>query len=263
MPKFYQIMGVAGVDPDERRSAHLLEAIFQWIMVLIIFWLLLQSYMIQNNYISPTHVILLRWLIWGFFVTETIVVTLLCKQHWHYLLSNWLNLFIIIIAFPVLWEHGTEVSILRIARVVIILYLLLPLGRRSDKSLSATRFGVILLLFVITTLMAGLFLSYIDADIGGPWNGIWWAFQTVTTVGYGDILPKTVGGRIFSILFMLVGVGLLATLSASFAYFLLNRRNSLQKSEAKESRILDEIKIMQQAIEELKQQADNEHKKER
>jgi voltage-gated potassium channel len=252
MPKFYQIMGVAGVDSNERHSAYLTETIAQWIMIVIIFWLLLQNYLIENDYISLEQVEVIRWFIWLFFVTETITVTALCRRSLHYLAGNWLNLFIIIIAFPILWEHGTAVSILRIARVIIILYLLLPLGRRSDKALSATRFGVILILFVIITLMAGLFIAYIDPDIDGPWNGIWWAFQTVTTVGYGDILPQTLGGRIFSILFMLVGVGLLATLSASFAYFLLNRRGNIQKSEAKETQILNEIKVMQQAIEELK-----------
>ena len=65
-------------------------------------------------------------------------------------------------------------------------------------------------MFTLCTLLAGLFLAYIDTNITNPWQGIWWAFQTITTVGYGDVLPHSTGGRIFAILFMLVGVGLLA-----------------------------------------------------
>eukprot|EP00111_Clytia_hemisphaerica_P018047 TCONS_00053399-protein len=40
----------------------------------------------------------------------------------------------------------------------------------------------------------------------GVWAGIWWAFVSMTTVGYGDICPKTKPGRIFSIVWVITGV---------------------------------------------------------
>ncbi len=60
-----------------------------------------------------------------------------------------------------------------------------------------------------------------------PGNRIraWWAAVTVTTVGYGDIYPTTVGGRIIAIVVMLVGVGFLAVLTATIAsYFVKTDR---------------------------------------
>src|SRR5262249_46229598 len=47
--------------------------------------------------------------------------------------------------------------------------------------------------------------------------GVWWAVVTVTTVGYGDIYPTTVGGRIVAIMLMLAGIGFLAVLTATIA----------------------------------------------
>src|SRR6185369_15659654 len=38
------------------------------------------------------------------------------------------------------------------------------------------------------------------------WDGVWWAVVTVTTVGYGDVYPTTVAGRVVAIALMLVGV---------------------------------------------------------
>lgn len=56
---------------------------------------------------------------------------------------------------------------------------------------------------------------YIDA--------VWWSFVTATTVGYGDITPVTVPGRIIGIALMLTGTCLFATFTAFFAQFFLGK----------------------------------------
>src|SRR5262249_18745076 len=46
------------------------------------------------------------------------------------------------------------------------------------------------------------------------WQGIWWAIQTVTTVGYGDIVPKQTTGKVIAGVLMLGGLSLLAVVTA-------------------------------------------------
>lgn len=46
-------------------------------------------------------------------------------------------------------------------------------------------------------------------------DGIWWAFVTATTVGYGDISPSTPFGRIIAAILMLVGIGLSGSLTST------------------------------------------------
>ena len=46
-------------------------------------------------------------------------------------------------------------------------------------------------------------------------TGMWWAVQTVTTVGYGDDVPVTAGGKIVAAVVMLLGIGFVTVITAS------------------------------------------------
>ena len=55
------------------------------------------------------------------------------------------------------------------------------------------------------------------------WDAFWWALVTITTIGYGDIYPKTAGGRVLAIFLMFAGIGTLGISTAAIAaYFIKN-----------------------------------------
>jgi voltage-gated potassium channel len=68
----------------------------------------------------------------------------------------------------------------------------------------------------LVVLASGVAMRLLDhEEYPNVTRGIWWAVQTVTTVGYGDVTPKHVSGRIVAVLVMLWGIAFLSILVAS------------------------------------------------
>jgi voltage-gated potassium channel len=75
------------------------------------------------------------------------------------------------------------------------------------------------------------------------WNGVWWAVVTVTTVGYGDLYPRSVPGRLIAMLLMLVGIGFISVLTATIASLLVkvDRQDETDKVALALARIETEL----------------------
>ena len=77
------------------------------------------------------------------------------------------------------------------------------------------------ILLLIVGLVAWAFERDQDDDEGfdegptGIWDGFWWAGVTMSTIGYGDLVPKSVGGRILALVWMVVSMGVTAALTAA------------------------------------------------
>ena len=56
-----------------------------------------------------------------------------------------------------------------------------------------------------------------ESNIKTASDAIWWAFTTITTVGYGDVYPVTAGGRVIAALLIITGVGLFGTFTGFVA----------------------------------------------
>ena len=91
---------------------------------------------------------------------------------------------------------------------------------------------------IIAFLGLAFFLIYVSAagiwyfesevqpeNIGSVFDGFWWAVITLTTVGYGDVYPVTTGGRLLTILVLIVGLGVVSIPTAIFASALTKARD--------------------------------------
>lgn len=102
---------------------------------------------------------------------------------------------------------------------------------------------------VVTGILHSLFE---DQNLG---EGLWWALVTLTTVGYGDVGSVTAGGRLTGAALMIVGIGVLAFITANIAAYFVedDYRSELRRNiEALNQRLdrLEELLVAQAQPEE-------------
>lgn len=97
--------------------------------------------------------------------------------------------------------------------------------RRAEKFLNINGFKYMLFLSICLVIVGGIAIS--SAEDMELIDGIWWAFVTTTTVGYGDISPATALGRIIACILMVTGIGLIGSLTSTItSYFMHTQKNT-------------------------------------
>ena len=113
------------------------------------------------------------------------------------------------------------------------------------QSLTARRAAAIIAGFTLLITMGGGILERVidRQEYGTIGRGLWFALQTVTTVGYGDVTPAHTQGRIIAAVLMLTAIGFLAVITASVTASLIEsgRRRYAAQAEGDMERRLDEI----------------------
>src|SRR5262245_26508522 len=104
---------------------------------------------------------------------------------------------------------------------------------------------------ISVTIVSGIVIHFTDSEnfpnIGEGW---WWAIQTVTTVGYGDLVPTSTVGRLVATLVMLFGIGFLTIITASItSAFIEQARRRMQGSTTDLSKQLEQISARLDGIE--------------
>jgi voltage-gated potassium channel len=172
------------------------------------------------------------WLIWAVFVLDYLFMVLTVEERWAYTRRNWLKVLIIVLSFPLMPELLALVRMARLARLVR-LSRVITVTTRGLHATKSSLAGKSLMYVASTTGLlvitgASLLLILEPATVHEDfWGSVWWAMVTVTTVGYGDIAPATLPGRLAAVVLMLSGLGLISTLAASIsAYFIGSERET-------------------------------------
>ncbi len=90
----------------------------------------------------------------------------------------------------------------------------------------------LLLVILLIVLGSAVLISWLEPDLSFV-SAIWWSIVTLTTVGYGDISPVTLGGRVVAVVIMFFGIGVLGMLSASLAALLISKKNKENRGMCK------------------------------
>jgi len=142
-----------------------------------------------------------------------------------YLKDNWLDLALIVLLASPLLRIFTALRVLRILPALR-LGVLFRANRKkilnflivSQDSLPAAMamiFGVVFIFGMSVFLLE----QNVNPQFGRISDGLWWAFVTLTTVGYGDIVPITDAGRIVGVFTMIFGITIYSLMIANLTYF--------------------------------------------
>ena len=120
------------------------------------------------------------------------------------------------------------------------------LDRRSEGTFLAAAL-ISILLVVFSSIAILQFETTVDANIKTPEDALWWAFVTITTVGYGDKVPLSTEGRLIAGLLMTAGVYLFGTFSGFVAAWFLEPE--AKKGENERESLRQELVAIRQLLE--------------
>jgi voltage-gated potassium channel Kch len=116
--------------------------------------------------------------------------------------------------------------------------------------------GVIVLATALVVVAAGFLITVVDREEYPSLNdGLWWALQTVTTVGYGDVTPSNVSGRLVGAVVMLEGIAFIAIVTAAITSTFVARA-SRQAEAARMKDGLTDRELMERRFDELERKLD-------
>lgn len=133
-----------------------------------------------------------------------------------------------------------------------------PLGRRFQRRVERKglrpRYAayVIVVFWAVGVVVFGIVERLVDPEtFGNVWLGMWWAIQTVTTVGYGDIVPGTTAGKVIASFMMLGGLSLFAVVTGAItSVFVAQAQRRVQGDPVVErlDELTDQLRKLQENV---------------
>ncbi|GAB4014027.1 potassium channel family protein [Spirosoma migulaei] len=171
---------------------------------------------------------------------------------WKFLQWGWIDL---LASIPALdwFRLGQLVRVFRILRMVRSFRSIRDFLNYLFRNRANGTLAVVLLSSVLLMIFGAVAILYAErvpeANIKTPSDALWWAFVTITTVGYGDKFPVTTFGRLIAAVLMVAGVGLFGTFTGYVANFFVEDEQEQTDNDMKI--LISEVRKLRKKIEEL------------
>ncbi|MFC0472149.1 potassium channel family protein [Halalkalibacter kiskunsagensis] len=159
----------------------------------------------------------LDFYIWIIFVIDVSVRFIKSENKWDYIKRNPFDI-IAIIPLDSIFRLARLARLIRLIRAIAIVgHYLKPFY----QIIRTNHLDRVLATLFILIFVAAIPIQMIEPSIPSYTDAVWWAVVTATTVGYGDISPVTIFGRLIAIVLMLFGIGLLGMVTSSIAAYFI------------------------------------------
>ena len=181
----------------------------------------------------------LDWFIWAIFVVDMGIKLVIAPHRLAYVRRHWLEVLVVVVPF---------FRPLRIIRIFIF-------GSRAWVGMRRLINVDFLLVYGIgLVIIAATVVASVEggenASIQSFPDALWWAVVTITTVGYGDMVPVTAVGRAVGFILMLGGIAFFSGLTANFASFLVRGHGDPHQKALTE--LISEVNSLRQEVVKLR-----------
>jgi voltage-gated potassium channel len=184
---------------------------------------------------------------WAMFVVDYLVMLTLAPQRGRWFLRHLLDL--AAIALPFL----RPLRLLRLVQLFRVLQHSTGTAVRGRVTVYVVA-TTALLVFVAALAMYDVEHRAEGATITSFGDGLWWAIVTITTVGYGDLTPVTIEGRLIAAGVMISGIALLGVVTATIASWIIDQVG--RRSDEAQAATRRDIRELTDAVRALQQQLD-------
>lgn len=131
--------------------------------------------------------------------------------------------------------------------------------KKSPRKVHIARQGVFysLILCGVILLLGGAGFWLLDPGVDTFADGLWLAFTTAATVGYGDLVPSTHASRMFAVIVVLLGLAVLSLATASLAAIFVEKDFEEGEELQIEHELMGEIRQLREDVQRLRQEVMN------
>lgn len=180
-----------------------------------------------------------------------------------FLLKNWTELIAAIpfdfLMLPFVLNLARFPKLMKVLKFIKVIALFSQFFETLDVFLKKTHLDEILGLSLLVVLTSTLALYLFDPSINSLFDSLWFVLSTMTTVGYGDIMPQSGAGRIIGLLILIVGVLVFSTITGAMASYFARR--VLMNEEFNITENDDNIALLKENLSFNKENLDHVHKK--
>lgn len=244
MHNYRVLIGMGGVPPHDNPQAYVWEQRLHWLMVAVALLALPAFYFEEvatNGLLRHVGQALDAFILLAF-SAEFFWMLRQTRQPRLYVAHNWLDLLIIFAAAASF--AGVASEWVPLARLLRIAYVTLVLARALGSMrnvLSPASMPYFLGWGAVTLALAGAGFYWLEPTVHSYGDGLWLAFVTGSTVGYGDFVPTTTASRVFAVIMVIAGFAMLSLVTASIAaYFIGEDEKRLRKEMHQDIKALRE-----------------------
>ncbi|ELA7389012.1 potassium channel family protein [Vibrio alginolyticus] len=148
-----------------------------------------------------------------------------------YMKWGWLDL---ISCIP-LMELNQYARLIRILRLIKAIKTISMISHIINENKSSSSFHLMMFISLMMMTFCSIYVLYLERQVPGAniitaSDAFWWTFVTITTVGYGDLYPITLEGRIVAMILITTGVGLFGSFTAMIASWVFNSNTDWTKN---------------------------------